>query len=96
MNPKRIDSNTHEIKAAFEELGWAVIDTHEVGKGFPDCVVAFVHFPISSEEPNYLVRLVEIKNGNAPYSKSEKEFMAKYPGLVKTVRSVEDVMEQFG
>lgn len=89
MNPaKKIDSNTHEIKRAFEELGYEFIDTHEVGKGYPDSNV---------RRPDWsFVMQVEIKNGNAPYTQDEIKYMIKHPGLVKTVRSVEDVKEMFG
>ena len=42
MNPPRdrkTDNNQHEIIAEFERLGWSVIDTHTLGKGFPDIVI---------------------------------------------------------
>jgi hypothetical protein len=93
MRAKKVDENQAEIVAEFRRLGWEVIDTHELGKGFPDVIVVRDKW---GESGIFSIYLVEIKNGNAPYSPSEKEFMAKYPGLVTTVRSIEDVKELFG
>lgn len=99
MNPHRThrpDGNRNEIVAAFERLGWTVFNTGMVGEGFPDMVVAY-NSPNINYEPRYYVKaLVEIKNGNAGYTTKEKSFMEKYPGLVTTVRSVEDVERMFG
>jgi hypothetical protein len=96
---KKTDNNQKEIVAEFRRLGWEVIDTHCLGGGFPDVVVVmegFVGGETDYGHYQYDIRLVEIKNGNAPYSKAEIEFIEKYPGLVTTVRSVEQVKELFG
>jgi hypothetical protein len=93
MRAKKVDENQAEIVAEFRRLGWKVIDTHELGKGFPDI---FVVKEIMGLPGFWKKILVEIKNGNAPYSPAEVEFMERYPGLVTTVRSIEDVKELFG
>jgi hypothetical protein len=92
MRAKKVDVNQAEIVAEFRRLGWEVIDTHELGKGFPD-IIAVKH---DSFWDYWSIRFIEIKNGNAPYSPAEVEFMERYPGLVTTVRSIEDVKELFG
>jgi hypothetical protein len=89
MRAKRVDENQAKIVAEFRRLGWEVIDTHDYGKGWPDLVVV-KYYKV------WIINLIEIKNGNAPYSPAEVEFMAKYPGLVTTVRSIGDVKELFG
>jgi hypothetical protein len=95
MRAKKVDVNQAEIVAEFRRLGWEVIDTHELGKGFPDILITF-HWDSKVGYSRWETILVEIKNGNTPYSKAEVEFMEKYPGLVTTVRSIEDVKELFG
>jgi hypothetical protein len=92
MRAKKVDVNQAEIVAEFRRLGWEVIDTHELGKGFPDVIVVRDYFNVKDWKKYF----VEIKNGNAPYSPAEVEFMEKYPGLVTTVRSIQDVVEKFG
>jgi hypothetical protein len=98
MRAKKVDVNQAEIVAEFRRLGWEVIDTHELGNGFSDivCVRKLKESLNNLGGRTWDVRLIEIKNGNAPYSKAEVEFMEKYPGLVTTVRSIEDVKELFG
>jgi len=94
MNPHRThrpDNNRDEIVEAFERLGWTVFNTGMVGEGFPDVVVAHEIKNIGWE-----CVLAEIKNGNAPYTPKEQSFMDKHPGLVITVRSVEEVERLFG
>jgi hypothetical protein len=99
MNPHRThrpDSNRDEIVDAFEKLGWKVFNTGMIGEGFPDVVVAFDHSIDGNSGHFYKICLVEIKNGNGKYTPKEQKFMDEYPGLVTTVRSVEDVQEMFG
>ena len=97
MTPHRThrpDNNRDEIVDAFEQLGWTVFNTGMVGEGFPDMVVGK---PFKwSEHGFWELYTVEIKNGNAPYTPKEQAFMDKHPGLVITVRSVEEVERLFG
>ena len=93
---KRVDNNQAEIVAEFRRLGYKVEDYSDCGKGRPDIMVLY-NSPNINYEPRYYVKaLVEIKNGNAPYTKAEIAFMERYPGLVTTVRSKEQVKELFG
>jgi hypothetical protein len=98
MRAKKVDENQDEIVAEFRRLGWEVIDTHELGKGFPDVIAIqrIKEHGMDSIGRTWDRRFIEIKNGNAPYSPAEVEFMARYPGLVTTVRSIDDVKELFG
>ena len=95
---KRVDNNQTEIVAEFRRLGLEVIDYSDCGKGRPDILVATNTRLMDGDTGEYMweVFLVEIKNGNATYTKSEIAFMERYPGLVTTVRSVEQVKEIFG
>jgi hypothetical protein len=95
---KRVDNNQAEIVAEFRRLGWEVIDYSDCGKGRPDILVATNTRLVNGDTGEYMweVYPVEIKNGNAPYTKAELAFMERYPGLVTTVRSVEQVKELFG
>jgi hypothetical protein len=89
---KKTDNNQKEIVAEFRRLGWEVIDTHCLGGGFPDVVI----FKQGILNQCLFHHFIEIKNGNAPYSPAEVEFMERYPGLVTTVRSTQDVKDLFG
>jgi hypothetical protein len=92
MRAKKVDVNQAEIVAEFRRLGWEVIDTHELGKGFPDIIA----YNITQHPSLALSAFIEIKNGNAGYTDSEIKFMKNHPYLVTTVRSIEDVKELFG
>jgi hypothetical protein len=100
MNPPhrthRPDSNRDEIVHALEQRGWTVFNTGMVGEGFSDLVVAKRFLPnFVGGEDWWVIRMVEIKNGSAGYTPKEQKFMDAHPGLVITVRSVEDVERLF-
>ena len=72
-----------------EQRGYDIINLGNVGDGVPDIAVVY------SSRGVWHTDWVEIKNGNAPYTPKEEKFMEKHPGLVITVRSVEDVERLF-
>lgn len=92
MNPiaKRTDNNHRAVIEQFKRQGWGVIDTHELGKGFPDIIVYDPRM-WGFTKRYYVMHLIEIKNGNAKYTADEIKFMEKHP-IVETVRCLEDVI----
>ena len=82
---KRKDANTDDIMIAILESGWKYIDTHDYGKGFPDCIAykTIDKLPISV--------MIEIKSATGNLTKAEKVFHAKNEGLVYICRSGNDV-----
>jgi len=84
-NAKRKDANTNEITDAILESGWKYIDTHDYGRGFPDCIAYKLigDFPISV--------LIEIKSTSGTLTKAEKVFHERNEGLVFICRSSDDV-----
>jgi len=84
----RTDDNHAEIIKAFRKFGCAVADTHALGNGFPDCVVA----------KNFKTAVIEIKDGSKPLSArqlttDEKKFRAAWLGLYFVVESLSDVID---
>jgi hypothetical protein len=55
----RVDDNQGEIDDALEAMGWLVWPTHQLGKGFPDRLIA----------KKGRMFLVEVKDGSKPPSK---------------------------
>lgn len=80
-SPRRTDANHAEIVAAYRALGVDVADTHIVGAGFPDLVVAV----------DGACDLVEVKTADGKFTAAEIEFIRHWPKPVVTVRSIEDV-----
>jgi hypothetical protein len=84
----RTDDNHAEIIKAFRKFGCSVADTHALGGGFPDAVVA----------KNYKTVLIEIKDGAKPLSArqltiDEAKFYDKWQGLYFIVESLSDVID---
>jgi len=83
VRTSRVDANQAEVVEALRKVGWSVALTHEVGKGFPDLVVA---------KDGYTL-LVEVKNGEAgKLTRQQVEFMSNWTGDVVVVRSAEDAI----
>lgn len=83
----RVDANHTEIIAAFRKFGCSVWVTHQIGKGFPDCIVSKRNKTI----------LVEIKDGAKVKSaqaltKDEVKFHETWQGIVVVVRDLGDVI----
>jgi len=86
---KRVDANQKEIVKALKEHGWDSIDLHALGGGVPDILA--VRRTGYNWDDGWNMQLIEVKSEKGTYTKAEKEFMEKYPGLVTTIRSKEDV-----
>jgi hypothetical protein len=85
--PKRTDNNTHEIRETAERFGYFYLDTHVIGRGFPDSIIA------KPRLGSWEIYFLEIKSAKGRLSPAEQKFHAKYPGLVHIVRTPEDVMK---
>jgi hypothetical protein len=85
----RRDDNHAEIVAAFEKLGWSVLDLANVGAGVPDLIIG---------DHAHGVHLVEIKNKKTGYgrrglSRSQRDWAARWmAGNVHVVTSLDDVV----
>ena len=67
---KRTDKNQQDIMDTLRSAGYAVHDTHELGGGFPDILVA-------CERGNVLV---EVKMPGKDLNAAERKFHAHWPG----------------
>ena len=88
MRARRTDRTHSSLIAAFRKMGCWVGDTHDLGNGFPDAVVAI--------PPHWAIALVEIKDGELPPSKrkltsKEAEFHEECPAMVWVVKDLDDV-----
>jgi Holliday junction resolvase len=86
MTRPRTDNNQGEIVQALRAAGATVAITSGVGQGFPDLVVGI-------NNTNYLV---EVKYHSAPLTEDEIEFLRKWRGHYKVVRSVEEAIRMIG
>jgi hypothetical protein len=85
----RVDANQSEIDSALEAMGWLVVPTHQLGKGFPDRI------GIKAGRVVFL----EVKDGTKPPSRRkltpdevEKHRQFKAFGVhVHVIEKVEDL-----
>lgn len=78
----RKDGNHNAIKKAFELHGFTCAETHNVGAGVPDLIVA----------KDGITVLVEIKIGEkATFTPAQVEFWARWKGALLRVDGLEDV-----
>lgn len=82
----RIDRNQSEIVRGLREVGASVADTHRLGGGFPDLVVAWggKHF------------LLEIKALGEDLNPLERDWHLKWKGPVHIVRSLDEALRVIG
>jgi hypothetical protein len=80
--PKRVDGNQAALVAVYRRLGATWADTHVVGNGLPDGIVAV----------DGVQDLVEIKMPGAKLTPKEVEFHRDWPGSIVIVRTEEDVI----
>lgn len=107
----RPDANRDEIVEAIEKLGWSALNTGMVGEGFPDLIATKCTMKINTIELRdinnnilseseclsvWRTKFIEIKSPKGKYTPKEQAFMDRFPGLVVTLRSVEDVAKEFG
>ncbi len=69
------------------ESGWSYLDTHDYGRGFPDCI-AYKTFGKSNMP---VCVLIEIKTKAGKLTKAEKIFQERHPDIVHVCREEEDV-----
>ena len=78
---KRTDRNHAQIRDYLRSRGLEVFDTHEL-KNFCDLVVKC--------GDNDSCLLVEIKDGDAPLTKSQVELQAKFGRAFRVIRSIDE------
>ena len=78
---KRRDTNHAEVVAAFKALGWAVLDTSQIGDDACDLVVA----------KGGRVVAVEIKTAKGKVRPEQTAWLASWPSETAIVRSLRDV-----
>ena len=83
----RRDRNHSEIKAVFEQCGWSVFDSYQLGGGFPDFVAGRGGVNL----------LIEVKDNLKPPSqraltKPEVDFHMKWKGQCCVVRDVGEAL----
>lgn len=83
MAGKRTDANHAEIRTSLRNLGYQVIDTHEVGRGFPDLLVV---------SRNRTIVLLEVKAGAGKLNELERSFHDSFEGPCRVVRSVDEAV----
>ena len=68
---------------ALRLIGAVVVDTHTIGRGYPDLTVSY----------NGKTILLEVKCGNGRLTKAEREFKDSWKGLYAVVRTPEEAIE---
>jgi hypothetical protein len=85
MTFKRSDSNQQAIMDALRAVGCGVYDTHAIGHGFPDLVVA---------TPEGRVIMIEVKSSvSAKYTPDEVNFQRDCPAIVYRIITPEQAVE---
>jgi hypothetical protein len=81
--PKRIDSNHHDIVEALRAIGATVQSLATIGKGCPDILVGY-------QGRNYAI---EIKTLSGRLTQDEVEWISKWDGHVRVIRSAEEAVK---
>lgn len=79
---KRRDGNHQAITAAFQRLGYATVDCSQLGGDVPDLLVCKAND----------WAFIEIKTGKRKVTPGQQAFAARWPGRVRVVRSLDDVI----
>ena len=77
----KVDLNQRTLVAAFRKLGCDVLHTHTLGKGYPDCFVAYAGLWLA----------IEIKGEKGKLSDAQESLYGKLRTQPRIVRNVEDV-----
>lgn len=86
---RRTDTNQAQIVRELREAGYAVRDTHALGSGFPDIIVA-------RDGIHGVQVLVEIKTSWAEHlTDDEREFFQVWPGAKIVATCAKDVIDWF-
>ena len=86
---KRKDSNTDDIMIAILECGWSYLDTHDYGRGFPDCIA----YKAFGKQHLVVSVLIEIKTATGKLTKAEVIFHERHRDLAHICRCESDVQE---
>ena len=76
------DANHAEVVKAYEDMFCTVVDTHALGKGFPDLLVAFAGYCCP----------VEIKTEEGELNAAQRTFLRDWPGPMRIIRSREEAI----
>lgn len=79
---KRRDGNHTAITEAFQALGYATVDCSQLGGDVPDLLICKAND----------WAFIEIKAGKRKVTEGQQEFAARWPGRVRVVRTVDDVL----
>ena len=84
---RRVDANHGDIRDGLRQCGVYVIDTHELGGGFPDLV---------AWTPQRGWRLLEVKTLRGRLTPDEKALHDSCPGPIDVVRTLEQALQAMG
>lgn len=101
---KRVDKNQPEIVKVLRELGFAVVHTHEAGKGYPDLNIGKSGYSVIGEYPELeeflrerdipyienVTILVEVKDEKGKLTPSQERFINEWTGNYIIIRTRED------
>lgn len=86
------DLNHNTIAQALRDVGYRVHETHQLGSGFPDLVVAGV-----DRRTGYRQRwLLEVKGAKEKLTPAEEMFHTAWDGDVVIVRTVDEAYQLVG
>lgn len=88
----RKDKNHNEIVRALRDAGYLVHETHQLGGGFPDIVVAGIDRRCGTRR----VWLVEIKDRTGRLTPDEQAFCALWGEYVAIVRTIDEAYRLVG
>lgn len=88
----RKDLNHNVIAQALRDVGYRVAETHQLGSGFPDLVVAGVDRKTGTRQR----WLLEVKGAKEKLTPDEELFHVAWAGDVAIVRSVDDAYRLVG
>lgn len=86
------DRSHNAIAQALRDVGYRVAETHQLGSGFPDLVVA----GIDRRKGECCVWLVEVKEAKGTLTPDEQTFHQEWAGYVEIVRSVDEAYRLVG
>lgn len=91
----RVDRNHGEVREALRKAGFVVVDTYNVGGGFPDLCVGIVR------EQDTVTVLLEVKDGQKPESArqlkpDQRKFFRTFPGPKAIVYTPEEAVSLCG
>lgn len=80
---KRVDKNQKLVVKQLRKLGYSVLITSSLGKGFPDFIIGF---------NNLFSVPVELKSEGGTLTKDEKDLHDSYKGYIIVAYSLEEIL----